>query len=69
MLSHIATSSGDDVATAAGLESDESTPVSDAGTFQPILNLFPAVYTHDRTSGSALDSYTLHARIVMGQVC
>ena len=70
MLSHIATVSCDDATSAAAsasLEGDAGLQL-DGGTFQPILNLFPAVFTHDRTSGSALDSYTLHARIVMNQV-
>ncbi len=47
---------------------DGSMTDTEACTFQPILNSFPAVFTHDRMSGSALDSYTLHARTVMSQV-
>ena len=62
------------VATATGTGSplpdidDGGMADTEACTFQPILNLFPAVFTHDRVSGSALDSYTLHARSVMSQV-
>ncbi len=69
MLSHISTApaSTEDESRLV-VADDDSAPIMEGGTFQPILNLFPAVFTHDRNSGSALDSYTLHARIVMNQV-
>jgi hypothetical protein len=83
MVSHIKTREDDEettaiVAVAATVEGSSPAPqrVEEAGgvtdteacTFQPILHSFPAVFTHDRMSGSALDSYTLHARTVMSQV-
>jgi hypothetical protein len=37
-------------------------------TFHPILNSFPASLTNDRSSGSSLDCYTLHARGISAQV-
>ena len=66
MLSHLATvplpSDPEAAAAAAAVSS------SAGATFEPILESFPAAYTHDRSSGSSLDSYTLHARGVIAQV-
>ncbi len=73
MVSHIKTvpllhgDESEEVQKKSSIEEEEATD-PDACSFQPILNLFPAIFTHDRVSGSALDCYTLHARGVMSTV-
>lgn len=63
ILAHVKTQPAAAVASASTADDALSRCV-----FEPILNSFPAAFTHERSSGSSLDSYTLHARGIIAQV-
>lgn len=67
MLSHIESAAAAAAAVGGATTSDDGEGRAGC-TFEPILNSFPAAFTHDRASGSSLDSYTLHARDVIAEV-